>query len=202
MSKMPMKVSASSMLAPNLALMRDISQSNTLLYASLATESLAAFASSSVLKANVLAILVLVRLSAEKDHQFSPNCCVSKHRALREYSAPLSFSGAMPNNTAALWRDGSLALVTSHGSEPSNSALPKCKMPANTCTSTRSLTTRLASVLDGPLSFEVAARCYCRPSASLPSQHLSTLVHHRDCANTANDQNDTEITSTARSATS
>ena len=72
MSKMPMKVSASSMLAPNLALMRDISQSNTLLYASLATESLAAFASSSVLKANVLAILVLVRLSAEKDHQFSP----------------------------------------------------------------------------------------------------------------------------------
>ena len=72
MSKMPMKVSASSILAPNLALMRDISQSNTLLYASLATESLAAFASSSVLKANVLAILVLVRFSAEKDHQFSP----------------------------------------------------------------------------------------------------------------------------------
>jgi hypothetical protein len=86
MSKMPMEVSASSMLAPNLALMRDISQSNTLLYASLATESLAAFASSSVLKANVLAILVLVRFSAEKDHQFSPNCCVSKHRVLRALS--------------------------------------------------------------------------------------------------------------------
>jgi hypothetical protein len=147
MSKMPMNVSASSMLAPNLALMRDISQSNTLLYASLATESLAAFASSSVLKANSLAILVLVRFSAEKDHQFSPKLlCVQASCCM--YSAPLSFSGAMPNNTAALWRDGSLALVTSHGSEPSNSALPKCKMPANTCKSTRSLTTRLASVLD------------------------------------------------------